>query len=59
MGQTWYGGLQFRKPDPPVLEASIPTLQHLYALSSEAKAMGLIGRKSLSYGDKIHHPHVE
>ncbi|KAI0104705.1 hypothetical protein GGR51DRAFT_521785 [Nemania sp. FL0031] len=31
VGQTWDGGLQFRMPEPPVLEASIPTLQHLYA----------------------------
>ena len=39
----------FRKPDPPVLKASIPTLQHLYAKCGEAydqsgKLVGVIYR---------------
>ncbi|KAI0451324.1 hypothetical protein F5B21DRAFT_487583 [Xylaria acuta] len=32
MGQTWYRGLQFQILQPPVLDASIPTLQRLYAI---------------------------
>ena len=37
VGRTWYGGLQFRTPEPLVLEASIPTLQHLYAILESNK----------------------